>query len=92
MQANEQSHQSFVPNNIQPCTFITFVYDNCNHKPKTISGTSLHCTNGVIIQAPGLPRETSSSEIMFEASTRPRKRLFKALTNMTNLYIGSPKS
>ena len=41
MQANEQSHQSFVPNNIQPSTFITFVYDNCDHNPEMISGISL---------------------------------------------------
>ena len=81
MQANEQSHQSLVPNNIQPATFITFVYDNCDRNPEKISGISVHCTNGIIIQAPGLPRKTSSSEIMCEASTRPGKRSFKALTN-----------
>ena len=91
MQANEQSHQSFVPNNIQPSTFITFVYDNCDHNPETISGISLYCTNGIIIQAPGLPTETSSSEIMCEASTRPRKRSFKALTSNDKPVYKQPK-
>ena len=64
MQANEQSHQSLVPNNIQPSTFITFVYADSDHSPETISSISLHCTNGIIIQSQGLPRETLSSEIM----------------------------
>ena len=85
------SHQSFVPNNIQPFTFITFVYDNCNHNPETISGISIHCTNGIIIQAPGLPRETSSSEIICEASTRSRKISFRALTNNDKLVHRQPK-
>ena len=57
------------------------MYNNCNHNPETISGIFIHCTNGIIIQAPGLPRETSSSEIMCEASTRSRKISLKALTN-----------
>ena len=91
MQANKQSHQSFLPNNIQPSTFIIFVYDNCDHNPETISGMSLHCTNGIIIQAPGLPKETLSSEIMCEAITRPRKRLFKALTNNDKPVYRQPK-
>ena len=51
-QMHHQSRRSFVPNNIQPSTFITFVYDNCDHNPETLSGTSLHCTNGIIIQRP----------------------------------------
>ena len=87
----EQSHQSFVPNNIRPSTLITFVYDNCNHNPETTSGMSLHCTNGIIIQAPGLPRETLGSEIMCEASTHPRKISFKALTNNENPVYRQPK-
>ena len=91
MQANEQSHQSFFSNNIQPSTFITFVYDNCDHNPETISDISLHCTNFKIIQAPGLPGETSSSEIMCEVSTRPRKRSFKALTNNGKPVYRQPK-
>ena len=91
MQANEQSHESFVTNNIQPSTFITFVYDNCDHNLETTSGISLHCTNGIIIQAPGLPSETSSSEIMCGASTRPRRRSFKAITNNDKPLYREPK-
>ena len=50
LQANHQSHHSFVPTNLQPSTFVTFVYDNCDHNPETITGVSMHCTNGIIIQ------------------------------------------
>ena len=91
VEASEQSHQSFVPNKIQPSTFITFVFDNCDHNPETISGTSLHCTNGIIMQAPGFPREISTSEMMCEAITRPRKRSFKALTNNDKPVYRQPK-
>ena len=67
------------------------MYDSCNHNPETTSGMSLHCTNGIIIQAPGLPRETLGSEIMCEASTHPRKISFKALTNNDKPVYMQPK-
>ena len=67
------------------------MYDNCNHNPETISGISLHCTNGIIIQAPGLPRATSSSEIMCKASTRLRKISCKALTKNVKPVYRQPK-
>ena len=42
--------KSFVPNNVQPSVFVTYVYDNCDHNPETLSGVSMHCTNGIMIQ------------------------------------------
>ena len=42
--------QSYLPNNIQPSTFVTFIYDNCDHNPESITGVSMHCTNGIIVQ------------------------------------------
>lgn len=50
VQASNKNHRSFVPNNVQPSTFVTFVYDNCDHNPETLSGVSMHCTNGILIQ------------------------------------------
>ena len=91
MQASEQSHQSYVPNNIQPSTVITFLYNNCDHNQETISGISLHCTNGIIIQAPRLLRETSSSEIMYGGSTSPSKKSFKAHLNNEKPVYRQPK-
>ena len=42
--------QDYVPNNVQPSSFVTFVYDNCDLKPETINAEVMHCTNGIIIQ------------------------------------------
>ena len=67
------------------------MFDNCDHNPETISGISLHCTNGIIMQAPGSPGEISTSEMMCEAITRPRKRSFKALTNNDKTVYWQPK-
>ena len=50
VQSKEKNFQSYVPNNVQPSTFITFVYDNCDHNAETLHGISMHCTNGIIIQ------------------------------------------
>ena len=51
-QALRINTRSFVPNNVQPSTFLTFVYDNCDHNPETLSGATMHFTNGIIIQRP----------------------------------------
>ena len=52
--AEEQLYQkkctSYVPDSVQPSVFVTFVYDNCDHNPKTLSGVTMHCTNSIIIQ------------------------------------------
>ena len=29
---------------------MTFVYGNCDHNPETITGATIHCINGIIIQ------------------------------------------
>ena len=50
LNVKNQSNQSFVPNNVQPSSFVTFAYDNCDYNPETLSGVSLHVTNSIIIQ------------------------------------------
>ena len=54
--------KTFVPSNIQPSQFVTFVWDNNDINPESLSGVSMHCTNGIIIQLP-----TSSSDL-YQAS------------------------
>ena len=54
IQAKRKRIHSFVPNIVRPFTFVTFVYDNCDHNPETLSGMPLHCTNGIIIHRPTL--------------------------------------
>ena len=41
--------RGFVPNLVVPSTFVTFVYDNCDNNPESLSGVSMHCTNGILI-------------------------------------------
>ena len=44
--AEEQLYQkmssSYVPDSVQPSFFVTFVYDNCDHNPETLSGVTMH--------------------------------------------------
>lgn len=45
-----QCLHSFVLNIVVTSTFVTFVLDNCDHNPESLSSASMHCTNGIIIQ------------------------------------------
>ena len=49
-QVNIDKDSIYVPNGIQPSTYVTFIYDNCNHNPESLSGVSMHCTNGIMVQ------------------------------------------
>ena len=44
--------QDYIPNKIEKENFVTYVYDNCDHNPETLSGISMHCTSGIMIQCP----------------------------------------
>ena len=49
-QVNHQLFRTYIPTGVQPSIFVTFVFNNCDHNPETLSGTSIHCANGIIIQ------------------------------------------
>ena len=49
-QVSHQLSRAYIPTGVQPSTFVTFVFDNCDHNLETLSGISIHCTNGIIIQ------------------------------------------
>lgn len=53
---HNQLVRTYVPPRVLPSTFVTFVYDNCDHNPESLSGTSMHVTNGIIIQLSNQPR------------------------------------
>ena len=46
----QKMYSSYVPDSVQPSVFVTFVYDNCDHNPETLSRVTMHCTNCFIIQ------------------------------------------
>ena len=44
--------QDYIPKKIEKENSITYIYDNCDHNPETLSGVRMHCTNGIMIQHP----------------------------------------
>ena len=50
-QSNNENARRYVPSNIQPGMFVTFVYDNCDHHAQSTYNVTLHGTNGIVIQA-----------------------------------------
>ena len=54
---------------VQPSTFLTFVYDNCNHNPETLTGATMHCTDGIIIQRKS--GNDQPDEALMEENTNP---------------------
>ena len=76
--------QNYVPNNVQPSSFVTFVYDNCDHNTETINGEVMHCTNGIIIQR--TPKQANHISI---CSTKPiqKRRSFEPIAKNIAPYI-----
>ena len=86
---HNQMLQSYVPPRVVPSTFVTFVYDNCDHNPETLTGVSMHVTNGIMIQLqrepqnqvtethmPRIPKRKSLNKIDIEIPFyKPSKRV-----------------
>ena len=49
-QVSHQLSRAYIPTGVQPSTFVTFVFDNCDYNPETLSGISILCTNSIMIQ------------------------------------------
>ena len=80
-----QAVKSFCPSSIQPSVFVTFVWDNNDINPESLSGISMHCTNGIVIQLQEIQNYTP---IAISLREKPeRKRVFKALPNTLTHYI-----
>ena len=91
-QTNLEFCRKYVPNNIQPGTMVTFVYDNCDHNVESLHGLTMHCTNGIVIQrsAPNLPNITTELAIPSPSMVRmPRKWSFKPAYNELQPYVKS---
>ena len=44
-----QKNTTYVPSVVTRSTFVTFIWDNCDHNCESIFGDTLHCTNGIIV-------------------------------------------
>ena len=89
VQIRNQCHQSYVPNNVQPSVFTTFVYDNCDHNPESLTGVSMHCMNGIIIQR-GYHVSTGPTDTAVAISSSKR-RSFSPVTSELEPYIQRQK-
>eukprot|EP00794_Sanderia_malayensis_P021054 gene21054-23110_t len=49
-QTKYKALKTFVPAVIQPERFLTFVWDNNDINPETLTGINMHCTNGIMVQ------------------------------------------
>ena len=45
-----QSVRSFSPSTIQPSLFLSFIWDNNDINPDSLTGQMMHCTNGIVVQ------------------------------------------
>ena len=84
--------KTFVPSYIQPSQFVTFVWDNNDINPESLSGVSMHCTNGIIIQLPNSSSDLyqsvpdSTPVRRSEPKSHNRKRSFQAVYNDLEPY------
>lgn len=85
---------SYVPTGVRPSVFATFVYDNNDHNPETISGTSMHCTNGIIIQLQPAVIEESNLPVFTDESLLPKskRRSFIPISNDLEPYYSVERS
>ena len=60
--------QDYIPKKIEKENFVTYVYDNCDHNPETLSGVSMHCTNGIMIQRPRNLEENGTCFVINQTS------------------------
>ena len=45
-----QKNTTYVSSVITLSTFVTFIWDNCDHNCELIFDDTLHCMNGIIVQ------------------------------------------
>eukprot|EP00794_Sanderia_malayensis_P013591 gene13591-14999_t len=88
-QAEQQIHKSFVPAIIKPSRFVIFVWDNNDINPETLTGISMHCTNGILIQLAAESHRNNDWIIPRNPTPSPtvRKRSFKAMFNAIDLLV-----
>lgn len=61
VQMHHQLARTYVPPRVIPSKFVTFVYDNCDHNPESLSGISMHVTNGIMIQLSDRSNQSQSN-------------------------------
>ena len=86
LQINQQSQREYVPYDMKPFVFTTYVYDNCDHNAETLCGEVMHCTNGIMVQPPTTSPaivETNITNLQSPTTTPtslPKRRSFQRVT------------
>ena len=78
--------REFIPTIIQNSSFVTFVFDNCDHNMESIYGATLHCTNGIIIQVKAQENAIPSICQSIEVASQTRYSIKKKAFILPNLY------
>ena len=79
--SKSNKNERFIPSNISPSSFVTFVADNGDHNPESLYAKSLHCTNMIMIQPQEPNRISINAEIATISDvTYQRKRSFKPIS------------
>ena len=71
LKVKNQSNRLFLPNNVQPSLFVTFIYENCEIIQKSFL-VHLHVTNGIIIQLSSKTEEAEQSVNVSTPKFHPR--------------------
>ena len=68
--------------------FVTFIWDNNDINPETLTGVSMHCTNGIMVQIYNNREATSISKRDRDIT---RKRPFSYLPNTMTYYVSKKR-
>ena len=83
---SKREYQLYVPNNIQPSQFVTFVFDKCDHNPESLKEVSMHCTNGIIIQRVNNRNQVTNAETNVLVPAETRRRSFHPIHSEITPY------
>ena len=85
--------RTFMPRIMQPSTFATFAFDNCDHNLESKFNLTMHCTNGVMIQKCQKTdnRILTHNPILQQAESRKR-RSFNPVQQDLAPFIKQPRS
>ena len=81
----------YVPNNIRPEEFLTFVYHNGDINVESVYGSSYHCTNAIAIQQKSIdrPEQTAAPATV---TSNCRRRSFNPIINPVEHAFKIPRS
>ena len=84
---SNQTIQGYCPLTLQPSTFVTFVWDNNDINPESLSGQSMHVTNGIVIQMHPNTKDEIITPGTLSRVLKPKHKSFKAISTEMTPYL-----